>query len=173
MNGSVIYIIAGVVIGLLLVAFIFKMTRNDGSFKCKFDERQELVRGRGFKYAFFTLITYNMSFALINPVLEKEFMDDSIKAFLGVLLAVLVYACYCIWHEGYFSLNENPKRVLIAFAIIALCNLIIGIIQISHHGILVDGKITFRSTNLFCALAFVIIFLTLLLKSISKQGEEV
>lgn len=172
MNGLVIYIVAGLIIGLILVAIVLKVTKRDGSFKCKFDERQELVRGRGFKYAFFTLISYNLFLGLIYPALEKEFMDESIKLILGVLLAILVYACYCIWHEGYFSLNENPKRVLIAFAIIALSNLLIGVVQLSHFGFLVDGKITYHSTNLFCALMFIIVFITLLLKSISNKGEE-
>ena len=37
-------VICGVLVGLVLVVIILKWVRGDGSKKCKFDERQELVR---------------------------------------------------------------------------------------------------------------------------------
>ena len=41
--GHVIGVSAGVAIGVLLVIAILKFSKKDGSLKCKYDERQELV----------------------------------------------------------------------------------------------------------------------------------
>lgn len=62
-------------VSALLVLLLLKTTKNDGSIKCKYDERQELVRGRGFKYALFTI---------------------------GAIIGMMVYVIYAIWNEAYF-----------------------------------------------------------------------
>ena len=53
MNESMVLgILCGLLIGGIVVVIILKLTKEDGSVKCKYDERQQLVRGIGFKYGF-------------------------------------------------------------------------------------------------------------------------
>ena len=75
----------------------------------------------------------------------------------GIMLGVGVYAVYCIWHEGYFALNENPKRVLIAFTVIAAANFWIAAANIIDGVMVENGMLTFRSMNLFCGIMFLVI----------------
>ena len=42
-------VVCGILVGLLLMVVILKLTKTDGSLKCKYDERQQLVRGKGFQ----------------------------------------------------------------------------------------------------------------------------
>lgn len=41
--------LVGILIGLVLVAILIRYVRTDKKIKAKYDERQELIRGRGFK----------------------------------------------------------------------------------------------------------------------------
>ena len=44
--------VTGLVLGLILFIIILKVTKKDGKIKCQYDERQELARGKGFKYGY-------------------------------------------------------------------------------------------------------------------------
>lgn len=162
----------GLVFGGILTAIILKLTKNDGSVKCKYDERQTLVRGRGFKYGFFTLMVYDLIYGFLDMALERRYADNFTALFMGVCLGVLVYVSYCIWNEGYFSMNENPRRVLAAFAIIAVINFSVSAYPLTHDELLTDGMLTYHCTNLVCGLLFVVIFLELLVKWLMGRKEE-
>lgn len=173
---------AGYALGVFLVlfaaiaiwVFVRKMSTTDGRTKCSFDERQELVRGKGFKYGFFTLIIYDMAICCVAGAYPEvlSFVDAQLQMFIGVVLSVVVFACYCIWNEGYFALNEHPKRLLIIFAFVAILNTIIGIINAIDGMYVVEGVLTFSCSNIVCAAMFYIIFVVLLMKTISNKKEE-
>lgn len=168
--GVFLVFFAAIVIGV----FIRKMSTTDGRTKCSFDERQELVRGKGFKYGFFILLVYNMVICVVAGAYPKvlSFVDAQLQMFIGVALSTVVFACYCIWNEGYFALNEHPKRLLIIFAFVAILNTIIGIINILDNSLFVDGVLTFSCSNIVCATMFYIIFAVLLIKTIRNRREE-
>lgn len=166
-------LICGVVVGLLLVAGILKFARTDNASKCKFDERQELIRGRGFRYGYFTLMIYMAVYGAGTTLLERKCMEDFIGIFLGICISILVYAGYAVWKDGYFALNENPKRVLIGFALIVLINFAVSIPRMMHGEIVKGGVLQNDSLNLVCALMFVGIFIIIFAKhQVSKREEE-
>lgn len=160
------------VVSLVLIMVILKTTKKDGSIKCKYDERQDLVRGRGFKYAFFTLLIYNFVVPMFE-ICDVELPADSTALFMiGAIIGLLVYVIYAIWNEAYFSLNENPKKVMIAFAFIGVFNLMLGVMRMVDGTFLTDGKLTFHSINFLLGIVFVIIFITLAAKQICNKREE-
>jgi len=172
--------ITGFIVGLLIVAVIsvifilvfLKATKTDGSIKCKYDERQELVRGRGFKYAFFTMLIYNFVIPMFE-LCDIELPADGTALFmLGAIFGLLVYVVYAIWNEAYFSLNENPKAVMIGFAFIGLLNLGFGIARMVEGTFLTDGKLTYTSMNFMLGIVFMIIFITLAAKQMVNKREE-
>ena len=79
---------------------------------------------------------------------------------------------YAIWNEAYFSLNENPKAVMIGFAFIGLLNLGFGIARMVEGTFLTDGKLTYTSMNFMMGIVFMIIFITLAAKQIANKREE-
>ena len=164
-------VICGVLVGLVLVVIILKWVRGDGSKKCKFDERQELVRGTSFKYGFFALIIYNGAYILASMALEKLPFDTATGMFFGICIGVMVFAAYGIWHDGYLALNEKPARVMIAFTLIGIVNLALGIRSFVAGDAFVDGQLTFRGINLFCGLLVVFIGVVYLLKWIKDVRE--
>lgn len=164
-------VLCGVLFGGLLLVLILRLTKKDGSIKCKYDERQELVRGKGYKYAFFSLLVYIALVFIVGEELEK-YMEQNLILFIGLLGSVLIYVIYCVWKEGYFSLNESPKRVLVAFALIAFLNFFVAAIQFMHGEVVKDGVLTYRCINLLCGIMFVIIFLVIFVKRYVVSKEE-
>lgn len=161
----------GVLIGVILVIAILKATKKDGSIKCKYDERQEVARGKGFKYGFFTLLIYEVCFAMVVSSITSMLNTTLLMllSLLGCGIAIAVYVTYCIWHEAYISLNENKTRVLIAFIIIAVVNVAIGIVNISN---VTGTDISMGWANIFCGILFFEIFIAMGIKKIADRRNE-
>lgn len=173
--GRVIGISAGAAIGVLLVIAILKFSKKDGSLKCKYDERQELVRGKGFKYGFFTIVIYDACNMFYGNFLERIVMREVIMA-LGIFLGVVVYAGYAIWNDGYFSLNENPRRVMGSFVVLSVGNIFLGLMHIPMGDFSVGGVIGYPAVNLMVGIMILCLFGILLAKRICKkepaEGQE-
>lgn len=171
-RAMIIGIGCGIIVGLIVAFILLLVMKTDGSLKSKYDERQELVRGRGFKYGFFTMMVYYVIYGFLGVALEKMPVDHLVGCILGILLGVLVCACYAIWNEGYFALNEDRKRVLIIFAVIAIVNFVVAGVNMMQYGLVQDGVLTIHSLNLFCGLLFIIIGIVLFLKDRLGAKEE-
>lgn len=173
MSGYMILgIVVGFIVGIVIVAAIYKIAGRGTVGKCEFDERQEIVRGRGFKRGFIALIIYNAVYGLAAMTTDRFFMDPLAAIVLGIILAVGVYIVYCIWNDAYFSLNENPRRMLVLFVAVTVLNMIVTVVNILNDELIVDGVLTFRSTNLFCGILFIVIFITFFAKQIVRRREE-
>lgn len=162
----------GVLIGLIFVVILLTVTKKGDSLRCKYDERQELAKGRGFKYAFFTMLICNFIVFLLNLIEMLPFADISIWIAIICMASISVYVCYCIWNDAYFALNENCKSLIIIFSIGGIANLGLGILAFIRNVAIQNGKITFQSLNLFCGIMFLVIFATMFLKKICTDGKD-
>ncbi len=172
MNGYMLAgIITGVVLGLVVAAVLMRLTKKDKKEKFTYDERQKALRGVGYKYAFFTLVIYNVAYGILDMTLAVKWAETFTAMMIGVLLAVLVHVVYSIWHECYFSLNEEPKKVLILFGVIAVVNAIIAIMQGLNGELIVNGMLSNSCANLIVAIMFGAILIVLAAKSQQKKRE--
>lgn len=177
MNGFMaLGFVCGVIIGGFLLTLILKATRTDGSTKCKFDERQQVIRGRGAKYSFFTLVIFNFLFALKDEILELGKLPISDGAILFVItgISLVVYISYCIWNEGYFSLNENPKKMTLSIFGLAIANFAFGFLQLSHLNEMEAGSqiSIIQIANLVCGILLVVTVIEILAKQAANKREE-
>lgn len=167
-----IALVIGLIVGLLVVVIVLAVTKNGDDIKNQFDERQELVRGKGFQYGFFTIMISNAVLLFMNAFEIPLFSDLQVAMVLSIVIGISVFACYCIWNDGYFALNEKRTGLLISFGCCGLLNLLIAIGHITGGDIIENGAFTFRSMNLFCALLFFVIFIALLAKQLKDRKEE-
>lgn len=145
--------LAGVLSGLLVVVLLLKLMRKDGSLKCKYDERQQLVRGRGFQYGFFGWMIYDGVCILTDIGFEVHLMDLSMTLFSGMMVGTVIYVSYSVWHDGYFSLNLNPRRLMSMLGAMTVLNISCAAVRI-HSGLLEQGVLTFfNGSNLLMAVA--------------------
>lgn len=164
--------IVGIVVGLILVVCMLKFSKTDGSNRCKYDERQELVRGRGFKYGFLAMLLYYAVYGYLGLVMESLWVDHFTGVIVGLLLGMAVYASYSIWNDGYLALNENPKRLILFFIIMGGINLAFAVMHILDGAMIEHGILTYRSVNLFCGGLFVIIGVVALVKCVRDKRDE-
>lgn len=164
-------IITGLVVGLVAIVIVAVISKiKNKEIKCKYDERQELVRGKGFKYAFFTLLVYDVIYGLVCELGISMSIDAFTGNVIGILIGTMVYAVYTIMNDGYFAINRNPKKVVSSLLVIGLANLTIGLTQYSGH-VDVEGY-TPGLINVACAVAFMVIGVVLLIKNRLSARED-
>lgn len=139
--------------------------------KKEFDERQELVRNRGYKYAFYTLMCCTILISIFD-ISEEQTDIRSLLTFASVGLAVIVYGAYTIWNDGYLTLQENPKSALWILSIECILTLPLGTVM------LLDGYA--MNLSLFEPLfllfsgfmSLILVVLILLKQAYRKKTEE-
>lgn len=156
--------LTGIIIGCCFVIWFLKVTKRDGSLKCKYDERQQMVRGRGFKYGFFGWMIFNAVCIVTDIGWEERYMDQSMTLFCGMLIGIAIYASYSIWHDGYFSLNENPKRIMAILIVVTMLNIVCAAYQI-ENGLLENGVLTLlNGCNLSVAITSLFLLIVIFVK---------
>lgn len=172
MNGYMLAgTITGVILGLIIAAILLRFAKKDKKEKFTYDERQKAARGEAYKFAFFTLVIYNAAYGIIDMALELKWAETLTGLMIGVCIAILVHVVYSIWHECYFSLNEEPKKVLLLFGIISVVNVLIAINQGIHGELIENGMLTNSCANLVVAVMFGIIMIALAIKTALKKAE--
>lgn len=165
-------ILCGILLGLLIVYIFLIVTKKGDSTKIIYDERQQAVRGTGFKNGFFTMLGYNALIALLSLLEIPIPADTEVIVITGVLIGIGVYAVYCIWNDGYFALNEKRNSILVSFGVIGLINIIVAIVHIISDHLFRNGNLTFRGLNLLCGILVIVVFFTLLIKKVRDGKEE-
>ena len=163
----------GALIGLSATALLLTLSKNGTDFKCKYDERQELLQGRAFKYAFYTLLIY-LVFPIFFAIGDIRIpAEQSVVLSVGMVFSISVFAVYSIWKEAYFSLNENKTKLLLSFSFFILFNLIIGLWSASSGELIENGILTYRCINLLFAIWGICLLIEIFVKQILSKKEEI
>jgi len=170
--GYLVGMLVGVAVGLILVALCFKYVRIRKGSNFEYDERQQLARGNGFKYAYVTGIVYNGVLCLFTATGIPVPVAQSVLIMIGILLTVLVYVIYCIQHDAYVSLNENANRLMIVFTVIGVINTFIGVMHLIHGTMFKDGVFTFHGMNLLCGIFMLVVTVVLFAHTKLQSSEE-
>ena len=163
----------GIVTALIIFALVWKF--NKKTMKGKFDERQELVRGRGYKYACFTML----AMLTLDLLLESFEAFDTLPVsrtlaiFIIILVGVMVYALYCIKNDSYFGVGTDARTYRAVMWVVIVCNAVSAFTGLKEGAMEADGKLSFGpcASLMFC-LAFVIILISLRIKQNNLAKEE-
>ena len=170
-RGSAVLLV-GILFGLcLLVLMLAAISKGKRVENPRYDERQELERGRGFRSAFFTLLiccglTFCIDLAKLFPTVDMVLLYG-----FGVFLSLAVYCVYCVRHECYFALNQKTVSVTVCLALVGLFNLIIAVSNILSGRMFENGRVSFHFLNLLCAALFLVLALALLIKWLSDRKK--
>lgn len=167
---------AGLAFGILTAVIILLIFRkfNKNKLKGTFDERQELVKGRGYKYSTFTFLIMLTLYLLTESfgAFETLPVTRELALFFIIIVGVLVYAVYCIMNDAYLGVGTNMRSYRALMWIIIVLNGVSAIMGF-REGAMVEGKLDFGPfASLLCCLAFVIVGLAFYLKGRSEAAEE-
>ena len=164
--------VLGVVIGIAFFLILLAVAQKDNSMKQNYDERQELLRGRGAKYGLYTMFFLEMALFLLETAGVRLPMSTGLAMMLCIIVGGGVYALYCIWTDAYFALNQKANTFIGVFLVIGAIDMIMGVDAFFDGAVLQDGQLTVRSMNLFAGIFMLVICGTLILRKVCKDREE-
>ena len=137
MEGN-IYRSAGVVVGIcvgLIIAFaLIFIANNNRKVKTEYDERQLRIRGDAYRFAFYTVVIYEVILLVVEIGGFTLPLESYVIHFAGILLGILVLSGICIWKDAYWGLNNNRKRYGIILVVAGLLNIFPVVMALREGG---------------------------------------
>ena len=171
MNYFNLGIAVGVFAGSLLVLFRNRVSKDKQD--C-YDERQVIVRGKGYQYAFFTTMGLLMLYAAFAEPIEK-YMEAGIIPLAILLFSGLILMGYCLFHDAFWGLSskKNKKMVVTVWAMFSVLNVMHIVDNSSPDKMWNAGRLSSRFTvPLLLSIFFAIALILMLLKNRMKNDEE-
>ena len=137
-----------------------------------FDERQILITGKGYKYAFFTMFGLAILMLLWETFELPAFATPGALLYLTLLLGAFINAAYCIWNGAYFGVNSNKKRVLFPTVALAIVTTLSGIDRFREGDVIVDGLITWNILPLSVGIFSILLLSVVGLKTRKDRKDE-
>jgi hypothetical protein len=129
----------GIMVGLVICVILFRFANTDKKIKTQYDERQETIKGRGYKYSFYTMMFCEVVLMLLQ-ISDINLPFENYLLHLGVILiSCLVLCLHSIWNGVYWGLNNNRKRYSAIIVIAVALNLIPVISSIARGSLSTDG----------------------------------
>ena len=117
----------GILIVAVVSAVIAWMAKKKGRIGIgKYDERQQIARGKAFTWAYATLLIY-LALWMIPRTMEVPFFMEGASVWLGALISIGVFVGYSIFHDAYFKASESPRTWIGIICAVGLLNLGLGI----------------------------------------------
>lgn len=117
---------AVIIMGLVLLGIVLMcmgVTRLEKTAKSsEYDERQQLVRGRGYRLSFFVGILFMlvaMSFMVYQVDGEKT-VEPYLLVYFGLMLQATVFHVYCLLNHAALPFSEKPVTPIVCYAFIGL-----------------------------------------------------
>lgn len=168
----VLGMILGVVIALVALLILWKAKGT--SLKGKFDERQELVRGRGYKYAFLTVMILIFLYMTVDMLGITDLMPfaHSSLAIAILFIGVMVYAVYCIKNDAYFGIGQNRRTYCILLGFVVVFNLLSAVMNLRDEPF-EGGKVALGPCiQIMCVITFAVVLIALLVKGREDGAED-
>lgn len=154
--GMLIGGLIGIAIAYILLLFSRKAT---GGGKPEYDERQQIINGMGYKYAFKTMVVSAVVLLFLDLLDVTLPIPNSLIYYTMALIGILVHAGYGIMHDSYVAVNQKPGRVMSSEILFALCNFGIGFALYSNYDKANDSILSSGILNIECGIALLIGFL--------------
>ena len=168
---------AGLAFGICfaLIAYVIVHRISKDRLSGHYDERQELIRGRAYKYAAFT-----MMFLLLADLLADGFglydttpLSHSVSDIFILMTGILIYAVYCIKNDPYFGVGINIRMYVITIVVVILLQVISLVMDFREDAFLVDGKLAFGPAfRIIFIIEFAIIMIALFSHSRNMADAE-
>lgn len=115
---SVIGVMLGVLVGIVLLCLgVMQMEKTAKT--SEYDERQQLVRGRGYRLAFWVGFLYLLCIAplLVGQVDGEKIVEPYLLVFGGFVLQNLVFHVYCLLSHAALPMSQKPLFTALGFLV--------------------------------------------------------
>ena len=169
------YFNLGIAVGFfassLLVLFRNRLSKKQ---KDCYDERQVIVRGKGYQYAFFTTMGLLMLYAAFAEPIEK-YLEAGIIPLAILIFSGLILMGYCLFHDAFWGLiSKKNKRIgVTVWAMFTVLNVMHIFDNSSPDKMWIAGRLSSRfMVPLLLSIFFAIALILMVLKNRMKHDEE-
>ena len=145
---------------------------NNRFSEARYDERQTAVRGRAFKWAYWTLLV-----ALIICSVTDGIWDWCVP-FTGCAIAIAAslypFLWVCVFGEAYWWTNVSRTGQYVTIALLGLMNLGLALSAAARGDLIVAGELQMGGANLALGSAFIYLFVIAMVqrRRLSRDGED-
>ena len=169
------YFNLGIAVGFFTVTLLvlFRNRLSKDKQDC-YDERQVIVRGKGYQYAFFTTMGLLMLYAAFAEPIEK-YMEAGIIPLAILLFSGLILMGYCLFHDAFWGLisKKNKRMGVTVWALYSVLNIMHIVDNSSPDKMWIDGRLSSHfMVPLLLSIFFAIALILMLLKNRMKNDEE-
>lgn len=162
----------GLVVGLIVAVLVIKLCNKNGKYNSQYDERQELKRGRGYKYAMIST-WFMLAIYLILELGEAKLpVDGPLMLFTIIFISIMVQVSYSIWNDAYLGLNNKVVSYTIAFIVVAVINAIAEYRYYTEGLLVENGRLTWTNIHGECVIMMIIVGIEVLIKYIISKEEQ-
>ena len=161
----------GIAVGVVISILLIRLVNRDRKLRTEYDEMQKIIRGRGYKIAFYTVLIYEGLLIFLDSMIAIPAVP-MVTHFGAIVVGVTVQAGYCIWNDAYVGLNTRMGRFLLVALFATAINAAVAILAAVNGHMVVDGVLQDPFVNLMCALIFVVLGVIAVIHRMTGDGQE-
>lgn len=146
--------------------------REKKQFGESYDERQELLRGRGYRAGFYTVMAWSVLMNLVVIADAALPFEKDAGWMLGAFLGYAVFSVYCVWHDAFFVRTDKPDQRSLSFALLGAVWIIKGIRDAGTLPPIENGKLTIKAVSVLMGVLFLLIPATMALRWIVRRDGD-
>lgn len=164
-----LFSVFAVIVLIALILTVFRLMQGEKKSK-QYDERQLLVRGKGYQCGFLSLCICLMLVMLAEGIwgLDTSYVGACVCLFVGLT----TYAVYCVWNDAFLAIGQKPGYYMILCAVIVVCNSLGPVSHWKEGGSLEEMLHSVVCMNLMCGLCFLAVGITIAIKMRRDRTEE-
>lgn len=170
-TGKSLGMLTGVLIGLVLTVIILRVVNKDKKIMTEYDEMQKVVRGKGYKIAFYAAMIYEAILCIFDIGVNLP-AEPVVVHFSTIFIGITVLSVYCIWKDAFVGLNTRLGRYILVSVFISAINLLVAAFAWHEGSMYIGGKLQAPFVNFLCGLLFAVIGVTGLIRKMQKQEES-
>lgn len=170
--GKTVGFMVGVLVGIVLVAIIIrKLNRKNsqGKYRTEYDERQQLIRGKGYAVGFYSIVVYLAVLMIVDMLGVKIPATLQIIAFTGIIVGIVADCCNCIWKGAYWGMNNKKNAYAIFFVVAGIINFGAFYMACRQGRVMENGMISTSVINLLCGIMLLAIGIASVVKSAADK----
>lgn len=164
--------IVGIIVGIVIVALIIRKLNgknSEGKYRTEYDERQQIIRGKGYAIGFYAMASYMFLLMLVDMFGIVIPATLQIIAFGGIIVGIVADCCYCIWKGAYWGMNNNKSRYAVLFFIAGIINFGAFYMACVQDRVFENGMLSTNVINLLCGIMLVFIGIATLARTIADK----
>ena len=114
----------------------------------KFDERQQIARGRAFEAGFYTLMLTLLGYIFCNNVMDISVLGVEIGIALCIIVSVGVFAMVGVLKDAFLEFNSSAKARGFFFGVLGGINLALGVWAVLDGRLFENGQLSLPVLNL-------------------------